>query len=604
MDALLTTKPATMPGRAQRATATAAPDAITVEIIRQLLQAIPDEVETDLTRTAFSPLIYEYKDYAVGIVDAEGRLITQSRGGIPIFLANVLGLAVQDGLAIYGREHMHAGDVFISNHAGTLGQHLNNVIMYTPVFDPEDASGIIAFMCVLAHWTDVGGRYVGSSASNDTTEIFQEGIQFRTVKLRSSGEPVPEIYRMIEYNTRFPEMVLGDIEAQYAGCVKGAGLFRDIATKFGADMTLSAIRTMWQQSEAAARAAVRAIPDGVYRASSFLDNDGVDLDRPIHCPVTVRIEGERFVVDLSDIADEVRGPFNSGREGGGVTAARIAFKYLTSPDEPTNEGSFAPLDVVLPDGKFLSAGPTAALARYSTPLATVIDTIIRAMAEALPDRVAAGHHASMGSHRFQGRLQESGRLFTHLDTAHGGWGASSGRDGSGPFKTLAHGDTLDVPVEVQEVLYGLHVDRFGFRTDSGGAGEFRGGLGLDKAYTLHQPVKLTLTFERHGCPPWGLLGGTNGEAGYVEIERQGQPRQKYLKATDIPLGAGDRVYVHTGGGGGYGSPLERDPRAVARDVQRGFVSVEAARSAYGVVIDNDGEADGAATLAERTKSQR
>jgi N-methylhydantoinase B len=409
------------------------------------------------------------------------------------------------------------------------------------------------------------------------------------------------MYRMIEYNTRFPEMVLGDVAAQFAGCVKGCNLFRDIATKFGADETLAAIRHMWRQSEAVARAAVRAIPDGVYRAASFLDNDGVDLDRRIDCPVTVKIDGDRFIVDFSQISEQVRGPFNSGREGGGVTAARIAFKYLTTPNEPTDEGSFAPLEVVLPDGKFLSASGTAAMARYSTPLATVIDTIIRAMADAVPDRVAAGHHASMGSHRFQGKQPRTGRLFTHLDTAHGGWGGSRGRDGSGPFKTLAHGDTLDVPVEVQEALYDLQVDRFGFRTDSGGAGEYRGGVGVDKAYTIKHPVKLTLTFERNGCPPWGLLGGRDGEAGYVEIERIGDARRKYLKATDVPLGPGDRVYVHTGGGGGYGPPLARDPATVARDVERGFVSRAAARTEYGVVLHDDGRVDEAATIAERAR---
>jgi N-methylhydantoinase B len=572
-------------------------DPITLEIIRQLLQSIPDEVETDLTRTAFSPLVYEYKDYAVGIVDAEGRLITQSRGGIPIFLANVLGLAVLDGVAIYGRDNIHPGDVLITNHCGTMGQHLNNVVMYAPVFDPTDPTRIVAFMCVLVHWTDVGGRYVGSSASNDTTEIFQEGIQFRSVKLRSRGEPVAEMYRMIEYNTRFPEMVLGDVEAQYAGCVKGSALFTEITQKFGTDATLDAIATMWRQSETAAREAVRSIPDGTYRASAFLDNDGIDLERRIECPVTIRIEGDCFTVDFSDISPEVRGPFNSGREGGGVTAARIAFKYLTTPDELTNEGSFAPLNVVLPDGKFLSAGATAAMARYSTPLATVIDVIVRAMAGAVPDRVAAGHHASMGSHRFQGRI--AGRLFTHLDTAHGGWGGSQGRDGAGPYKTLAHGDTLDVPVEVQEALYDLQVDAFGFRTDSAGPGEYRGGLGLDKAYTVRQPVNLTLTFERNGCPPWGLLGGEDGQAGYVEIERPGQQKQKYLKATDIPLSPGDRVFVHTGGGGGYGSPRERDPLAVGHDVRRGFVSIQAARELYGVVVNAAGEVNEAATAVER-----
>jgi N-methylhydantoinase B len=576
-------------------------DPITLEIIRQLLQSIPDEVETDLTRTAYSPLIYEYKDYAVGMVDGRGRLITQSRGGIPIFLANVLGLAVLDGISLYGLERMEQGDVFISNYSGTFGQHLNNVIMYSPVFAPGEAGRVIAFMCVLAHWTDVGGRYVGSSASNDTTEIYQEGIQFRTVRLRARGEPVPEIYRMIEYNTRFPEMVLGDIEAQHAGCVKGAALFGGIAAKFGVGTTLAAIRIMWRQAAQIAREAVRSIPDGVYRAASFLDNDGVDLDKPIECPITVRVDGERFVVDFSAISEQVKGPFNSGREGGGITAARIAFKYLTSPEEFTNEGSFEPLEVVLPDGKFLSARADAAMARYSTPLATVIDTIIRAVAEAVPDRVAGGHHASMGSHRFQGLDPRTGKLFTHLDTAHGGWGGSRGRDGAGPFKTLAHGDTLDVPIEVQEALYELQVDSIGFRTDSGGAGQFRGGLGLDKAYTIRHPVKLTLTFERHGCPPWGLLGGAPGEPGYVEIQRVGEEPRMYLKATDIPLSPGDRVFIHTGGGGGYGPPLDRDPQSVARDVQCGYVSASVAREVHGVVLEDSGQLRPDATAAERKR---
>lgn len=574
-------------------------DPISVEIIRHGLQSIPDQIEVDITRTAYSVLIYEYKDYAVGLVDAEGRLICQCKGGIPIFLANVLGLAVRDGLAIYGAEGMEPGDVILSNHAGTFGQHLNNMIMYTPIFGGDDGRRLIAFMCILAHWIDVGGRYVGSSASNDTTDIFQEGIQFRTVKLRRAGQPVAEIYRMIEYNTRFPYMTLGDCDAQLSGCLKGRALFEAMLQKYGTETVLSAVDSIWQQSEAAARAAVRAIPDGVYQASSFLDNDGVVLDQPIKIDISVRVEGDEMTIDFSNIAAEVRGPFNSGAQGGGVTAARLAFRYLTTPDEPTNEGSFKPLHVVLPEGKFLSAGPKAALARYSAPLPTVIDTIIRAIAGSSPERVAAGHHANMGSHRFQGKHPRTGALFSHLDTAHGGWGASLGRDGAGPYKTLAHGDTLDVPIEVQEALYPMRVDSCGFRADSSGHGTFRGGLGLDKAYTIQAPCALTVTFERHGCPPWGLLGGRDGEPGYVEIERVGGERRTVLKVSDTPLDRGDRVYIHTGGGGGYGTPLQRVPAQVAADVVAGFVSRRTAREVYGVEVDDSGRIDETATARLR-----
>lgn len=575
---------------------------VTLEIIRQLLQSIPDEVEMDLTRTAFSPLIYEYKDYAVGMVDVEGRLIAQSRGGIPIFLANVLGLAVMDGVATYAEEGIHSGDVIITNHAGTLGQHLNNVVMFTPMMDPNHPDKVIAFMAILAHWTDIGGKYVGSSASNDTTDIFQEGIQFRCVKMRRAGKPVSETYRMIEYNTRFPTMVLGDVDAQLAGCTKGANLFTRLAEKFGTDTLMSGIAELWKKTEASARAAVAAIPDGVYFASSFLDNDGIDLNKHIECPITVTVKGERFIVDFSNISPQVRGPFNSGRYGGGITCARIAFKYLTTPLEFTNEGSFVPLEVVLPEGKFLSAAANAPMARYSAPISTVVDTIVHAMEAVAPAMIAAGHHASMGSHRFQGMHPETGVLFSHLDTALGGWGGSHNRDGSGPFKTLAHGDTLDVPVEVQEMLYGLHINSISFRTDSAGAGQYRGGPGLDKEYTIHHPVKLTLTFERNGCPPWGVMAGKEGQPNYVEIQRSDESEPTiYLKASDIPLNNGDRVLIHSGGGGGYGHPFNRDPVAVALDVKRGVVSEAAAREDYGVILNADQGVNHNLTLKERSK---
>jgi N-methylhydantoinase B len=574
------------------------PDSITIDIIRYALQAIPDQIEVDITRTAYSPLIYEYKDYAVGMVDAKGHLICQGKGGLPIFLANVLGLAADDALKIYGEANIHPGDCIITNHAGTTGQHLNNVVMIDPVFDKANGK-LFAFMCVLVHWIDIGGRYVGSSASNDTTDIFQEGTQFRTVKLRSRGEPVAEMYRMVEYNTRFPTAALGDLEAQVSGCLKGRQLFEEILARYGAETVRTAIETSWRQSEAAARAAVRAIPDGTYCAESFLDNDGIALDKLIRVPVTVTVSGDRMIVDFSEISEQVRGPFNSGMYGGGITAARTAFKYLTTPDEPTNEGSFRPLEVVLPPGKFLSAGPTAALARYSSPLAAVMDTIIAALSKAMPDKVTAGHHANFGSHRFQGNNPRTGRLFSHLDTAHGGWGASLGRDGAGPYKTLAHGDTLDVPVEAQEALYPLTVDYYAFRSDSGGPGRFRGGLGIDKGYTVNAPCSLTVTFERYGCPPWGLFGGDNGQPGYVEIERVGAERKTVLKVSDTPLGPGDRVFIHTGSGGGYEPARERDAKAVARDVIAGYVSREAALERYGVAVDADGCVDTARTAKNR-----
>lgn len=557
-----------------------------LEIVRHALQSVPDEIESDLTRTAYSPLVYEYKDYAMGMVDASGRLISLCRGGIPIFLANVLGEVVKDGLEIYGTSGLRPGDVILSNYPQSTGQHINHLVMYTPVFSRLERDKVLAFSVVLVHCVDIGGRYVGSSIANDTTEIFQEGIQLRTVKLESAGVPVEEIYRIIRYNTRFPDAVMGDIAAQLAACKKAAVLFSRILDKYGEVEVFDAITTIWDQSEAQARAAVRSFPNGTYRASSFLDNDGVDLNRRIEINVAVHVEDDNFTVDLSDVSPELKGPMNSGRNGGGMTAARIAFRYLTSAGDMTNEGSFRPLKVILPDGRFLSAGPRAPMARYSTPLPTVIDTIIRAVAAAVPERGCAGHHGNFGVHRFHGRHPATGTLFSHLDTAQGGWGASARGDGAGPFKTSAHSDTRDIPIEVVEALYPLRIEYLRFRQDSAGPGRYRGGLGVEKQCLVLAPCSVTVTFERFHCPPWGVAGGLDGRPGYGQITKAStSPSGEILKASEVPLAVGDRVTIRTGGGGGWGPPGERAIEAVEQDLREGYISRAGALRDYGVNPD-------------------
>ena len=568
---------------------------ITAEIIRYGLLSIPNQIDVNITRTAYSPLVYEYKDYAVGIVDPEGRLISQSQGGIPLFVANALGTAVLDGIHVHGPDGIVEGDVLISNHAGTLGQHLNNVVMYTPVFE---CGACVAFMCVLVHWIDVGGMVVGSIAPVGATEIYQEGIQYRSVKLWSSGESMKDVYRIIENNTRFPRQLLGDIESQLAGCLMGRDLIAAQVRKYGIETVRGAIELMWQRSEAAARAAIQKIPDGVYRAGSFLDNDGADLETKMPIEVEVSVEGDEMTVDFSGIAEQVNGPINSGREGGAVTAARIAFKYIAAPDEPTNDGSFRPLHVVIPDGKFLSASHDAPMGLYSAPLPTVIDTVVKALVDAAPEHVAAAHHGNFCIHTLTGYDPRTGERFHNLSAADGGWGASHGHDGPAHYKTMAHGDTLAIPVEVQEALFPLRVERWQVRQDSAGAGEWRGGTGLDKVVTPLVPCHVHVFNERTGCPPWGILGGHDGAAPRIAIERPGQAPEEARKA-NVPVGPGDRVHVLTSGGGGYGDPLMRDTDRVATDVRLGYISREAAWRDYGVALDPDG-----GVLDRETKTER
>ena len=287
-------------------------DSVTVEVIRRRLVAVADEVDVNITRTAFRPYIYEYKDYAVGIVDHRGDLICQCTAGMPVFVADVMRAAVLDGLALYGVGELHQGDCVITNYAGTIGQHLNNVTMYTPIYTGQE---LIGFMVVVMHWIDVGGRDVGS-ISKFATDIFQEGIQFRTVKLRARGEKVAEIYRMIEHNTRFPVEMMGDINSQIGGCLMGRDGVAALVARYGVDTFRAALNAIWDQSEAAARAAIRAIPDGTYTAEAVLDGDGLNPGS-LPCRVTVVVAGDEMTVDLSGLAAEVAAPMNSGRSGGG-----------------------------------------------------------------------------------------------------------------------------------------------------------------------------------------------------------------------------------------------------------------------------------------------
>jgi N-methylhydantoinase B len=551
-------------------------DPIDAEIISCALNAVPNHIDTNITRTAYSPLIYEYKDYAVGLVDHEGRLISQCRGGIPIFTANSLGVAVRDGIAVHGRQNIHQGDVFISNHSGTLGQHLNNVIMYTPIFSGTELFG---FFAVNVHWMDIGGIVVGSCLSNTTTDIFQEGIQFRSVKLWSAGEPVGDMYRMIECNTRMPRMVFGDLEAQLGGCLLGRDMVAEIIQRYGLDTVRAAVLRMWQSSERAAREAIAALPDGVYRATAQLDNDAIDLDKPVPIDITVHISGDEMEVDFTDIAPQLKGPMNSGINGGAITAARVAFRYLVLPDEQGNEGTYRPLRVKIPAGTFLSASDDAPKGAYSAALPTVIDTVVSAMAQAAPERAAAAHHGTFAVHVFHGR-QPDGSIFHTLETGHGGWGATRERDGQGPFKTMVHGDTLDVPIEVLEAMYPLRVGFLRLRQDSGGPGMNRGGLGIEKEYDVLAPCGFTVTIERTTCHAWGVRGGKSGEAGHAIVMRANRAPEKVLKA-EMLLDPGDKVLLRTGGGGGYGEPRERHRDKIERDVRLGYISEAAAKRSYG-----------------------
>jgi len=559
-------------------------DPITLEVIRHGLVSITNQIDANIKRTAFSPYIYEYNDFAVGLTDADGRLIAQCTGGMPPFVADSVGMAVRDGLTIYGHERLHHGDVVLCNHAAVQGQHLNNTVMYTPIYAGPDRGTLIGFFAINVHWIEIGGIQTNS------TDIFMEGLQLRSIKLWSKGEPIEEVYRIIENNTRMPNELMGDIAAQLAGCLLGRELTAELANKYSIATFNRAVDLILDQSEAAARDFIGAMPDGVYRTETYLDNDRSGGEDLVPIIVKVIVERDELTVDYTDIAPQAKGPINSGYYGGGQTIARVAFKYLMGADEMANEGTFRPIKLVLPQGKLISADPTAPMFMYPTPFPTVIDAVIKALENALPARVPGGHFGTHSGVRFYGR-RANGSFFDTHDSGHGGWGACATHDGSGPYRTMAHGDTRIIPLELQESLMPFRIEEFSLREDSGGAGKFRGGMGFRKVYRILRPCLLGTNLDRTKYPPWGVQGGQAANPGRFTLVKAGETQERSVeKENAYQLNPGDLVCVETGGGGGYGSPAERAIELIQRDLDAGYVSADAAAKDYGVTIRADGKA--------------
>jgi N-methylhydantoinase B len=549
-------------------------DPITVEVVRNAVNAYADEMATALCKSAYNMMIYEVRDFCCGLVDSQGRMISQNQGGLPIFLAD-LGVAVKDGIARYGLDGFAPGDVVIMNHGQVCGQHLNNVVIYAPCFHDDK---VVAFAASRAHWVDIGGMRVGFG-SVETTEIYQEGIQFRSLKIYEGGKRNETLWQIINDNVRFPEAALGDLRAQIACCQLGLRRYGELLDRYGPDRVEACIHAVWDATEQEARAVIGKIPDGVYEAESFLDNDGRTLEVTLRIKVKVTIAGERMIVDFSEMNDQSAGPINSGYSGG-LAAARIAFKCLTQPYAPVNEGGFRPLELILPPGKILNARSPAALGLWSIALPTVIDTILKALAPVLAERIPAAHKGDMGGCSIGG-YRPDGRRFLLMNIFGGGWGGRPHEDGESASVSICQGDVRSAPIELQEIQYPFLIERFALRTDSGGAGRHRGGLGVDLSYRALQPCVANVNCERTKDPPWGLGGGKPGAVNEATLIRADGSERKLKKATGVTMQAGDRLVFSTAGGGGWGDPRRRDRNAVAADLRAGYVSPEAARHDYG-----------------------
>ena len=568
-------------------------DPVTLEVIRNALPAIANEMAVDLQRTSYNMMIYEVRDFCTALVGAGGELVSQNVGGVSHFVAD-LGVVITDAVKRYGRKGFTPGDVLITNHQAVAGQHLNNVVVYVPCFFKGE---LLAFSMVRAHWIDVGGTSTGFGAGPEVPDPWQEGLQLDQLKIYENGRLNDTLYRVIRDNIRFPESSLGDLNSQIASCRLGARRFDGLLGKYGRSTVLAAISRIFDETEAKCRKVVSRLADGVYEAESFFDNDGVTPDERVRIHAKVTVKAGAMTVDLSGCSAERKAAVNSRTLAG----ARVAYKALTGPLDPVNEGSFRALEVVIPEGSIMMARYPAPMAGWSIFVPTVVETIVSALAGAMPDRIPAAHHGLLGgSVVFFGVHPQSRRRFVVQSIEGGGWGGRPHEDGESATVSVCQGDVRNGSIEGIEMKCPVLVKSRALRRDSAGPGKFRGGLGVD--FELRNLVDGKWNFERanrRGCPPWGLWKGKPGESGGYYLRGPGQSEYRMMHGSHKPVQKDSQVVVRTGGGGGWGDPLERDPERVRSDVIEEFVSREAARDQYGVVLGEDSSVDEAATRALR-----
>lgn len=575
-------------------------DPVTLEVIRNALPAIANEMSLDLQRTSYNMMIYEVRDYCCALLDVEGRLISQNIGGVSHFVAD-LGVVIQDGLAQYGREGFAPGDVLVTNHQRVAGQHLNNVCVYTPCFFDGE---LVAFAIVRAHWIDVGGLSTGFGSGAGVSDPWLEGLQLDQVKLYDGGEPDPKVLKVIRDNIRFPESSLGDLRSQLAACRLAERRLEELFRRYGRDVTQASIERVFDETEARCRQVVMEFPDGVYEAEAFFDHDLVERDKPVPIKVRVIVDGSDLTVDLTECSPQVRGPINSRT----LAAAYVAYKSVTTPLDPVNEGSFRAVKVAIQEGNLMMARYPAAMAGWSLPVPTVVDAILRALAPALRDRIPAAHAGTLGGAvTFFGTDPATGRGFVLQTIEGGGWGGRPWEDGESASVSICQGDVRNAPIENVELKCPVIVEGRALRQDSGGVGEHRGGLGLQTTVTnLVEGDWGISNGGRRLCPPWGLWGAGPGQVAetLLRLPDQDAPQPADLRRRRVQPGS--TAIVRTAGGGGWGDPLARDPERVRQDVLEGLVSPEAARANYGVVLlsSADGGLPGYAVDAAATAALR
>lgn len=542
-------------------------DPIRLEIIANGLRSIADECFVALMRSSYSTNIKERKDHSIAIVDKNGRLVVQAALTLPIHIASMGGL--MKCLMEKFEGDINEGDIFIANDPHTAGgTHLPDINYAMPIFVEGE---LVAFVCNIAHHADIGGMVPGSMAGG-MSEIYQEGLRIPVVKLFREGVLQQDIMDILMLNVRVPEERQGDHNAQIASCRLGVRRFNEVIGSHGLADVLEAFNEIITRTNMRMRDTIAQIPDGEYEFNDFMDADGIDTyDIPICLNITVK--GEKITLDFTGTSPQVRGNINTTLN---AVQASVNYALIGALDSemPSNQGVLDAVEIICPEGTLLNSVFPAPVAARAHSCQRVIDVVFGALSKAIPDKVIAAANGANTTAVFSGVDPRSGKPYLYFETIGGGMGARATKDGKDGVQ-VGITNTSNLPVESIEQEYPLRVEEYGFVEESGGAGKYRGGMGLRRRLT---PVDHDCVFngagERFRYQPWGLFGGQPGASGQFLLRDAAGSRRLDDKPNEVPCPQGTEITVETPGAGGYGNPGEREAELVVLDRDSGKYSAE------------------------------
>lgn len=514
-------------------------DGFTISVIQASLIASAEEMFAVIKKTAMSPIIYEVLDVGTGITDADGELLS-SGAGIPSFIG-VLDKAVKRILQIHGEQNIFDGDMFITNDPYFGGvTHLNDVVVAMPVFK---SGRLIAWTASIAHWNDIGGMVAGSM-SVDAQEIFQEGLRLPAVRLFAAGEKIDSVFDIIMANSRLPTFVKGDLWAQIAASRRAGNRLQILVDTYGYEAYRDSIQALFLEGEARGLAGLANLPNGSFEVEEEQDDGAI-------WQAKITISDEKFIVDLSGNPQQTNGPFNTSRDGA-VIASQMIFKALTDPTLFANSGSFRALDVITEAGTVFHAMPPAAHGFYFETRIRLYDMLWRCLSQVFPERLPAGHFASICATVIAGDHPDTGRRYTMVEPQMGGWGATAERDGLDAMYATGHGDTFNCPIEICEARYGIDVAYKRLNELTPNDDLYKGGRGITLSYFPRGAAVLSAGYSRNRIPVWGANGGSEGGTNGIEVIKQGGIKHSFAYASAIAIEPGDEIRVYTANGGGWG----------------------------------------------------